>query len=156
MQGAGVRDHLRSGWPPTAPDRGFVRRIPGGRRWVMTFAAEQIVFNLLQAEKVNDGLQFFIMKARVCLMRMVGAKQLGIISRTAIFPCRLCQNWRDGVCVHRRELMIKTAPGRVGIKFLVERQFVRGAGFQLLIVAIVIGLISLIGGVAVHWSGSEG
>jgi ion channel POLLUX/CASTOR len=38
------------------------------------------------------------------------------------------------------------------IKFLVERQFVRGAGFQLLIVAIVIGLISLIGGVAVHWA----
>ena len=88
-------------------------------------------------------------------MRMVGAKQLGIISRTAIFPCRLCQNWRDGVCVHKRELMIKL-PLVDRIKFLVERQFVRGAGFQLLIVAIVIGLISLIGGVAVHWSGSEG
>ncbi len=42
------------------------------------------------------------------------------------------------------------------IKFLVERQFVRGAGFQLLIVALVIGLISLIGGAAVHWTGSEG
>ncbi|AKS42290.1 CASTOR/POLLUX-related putative ion channel [Wenzhouxiangella marina] len=41
------------------------------------------------------------------------------------------------------------------LTFLLERQFVKGAGFQLLIVAAAIGLISLAGGIAVHWSGHE-
>ncbi|HKK57128.1 CASTOR/POLLUX-related putative ion channel [Marinobacter sp.] len=35
------------------------------------------------------------------------------------------------------------------VKFLVERQLIKGAGFQLLVVAVFIGLISLIGGVLV-------
>ncbi|MDV2078461.1 CASTOR/POLLUX-related putative ion channel [Marinobacter xestospongiae] len=35
------------------------------------------------------------------------------------------------------------------VKFFVERQFVRGAAFQLLVVALVIGLISLVGGLLV-------
>jgi len=40
-------------------------------------------------------------------------------------------------------------------KFMIERQFVKGAGFQLLIVAAFIGLISMVGGMAVHWLGGE-
>jgi len=40
------------------------------------------------------------------------------------------------------------------IKFVVERQFVKGAGFQLLVVAAVIGLISLLGGLALRMGGS--
>ena len=35
------------------------------------------------------------------------------------------------------------------IKFLVERQLVKGAGFQFLVVGVFIGLISLIGGLLV-------
>ncbi len=35
------------------------------------------------------------------------------------------------------------------IKFIVERQLVKGAGFQLLVVGVFIGLISLIGGLLV-------
>ncbi|MDY6814861.1 MAG: hypothetical protein SV598_03110 [Pseudomonadota bacterium] len=35
------------------------------------------------------------------------------------------------------------------VKFIVERQLVKGAGFQLLVVGIFIGLISLIGGMLV-------
>ncbi|MEE4331673.1 MAG: hypothetical protein V2J10_12455 [Wenzhouxiangella sp.] len=34
------------------------------------------------------------------------------------------------------------------LKFLIERQFVKGAGFQLLVVAAGIGLITMIGGLA--------
>lgn len=41
-------------------------------------------------------------------------------------------------------------------KFLIERQFVRGAGFQLLVVAAGIGLITLAGGLAVALIGFEG
>lgn len=37
------------------------------------------------------------------------------------------------------------------VKFAVERQFVKGAFFQLLLVGLAIGLISLLGGVLVHW-----
>ncbi|MDT8408239.1 MAG: hypothetical protein RQ741_01440 [Wenzhouxiangellaceae bacterium] len=40
-------------------------------------------------------------------------------------------------------------------KFLLERQFARGAGFQLLVVAALIGLISLIGGIAVRMAGND-
>ncbi|WP_114418252.1 CASTOR/POLLUX-related putative ion channel [Marinospirillum perlucidum] len=40
------------------------------------------------------------------------------------------------------------------IKFFVERQFVKGASFQLLVVMLVIGLISLLGGALVAWSGN--
>lgn len=39
------------------------------------------------------------------------------------------------------------------LKFIVERQFVKGAGFQLLVVAAVIGLISLTGGLALRLGG---
>ncbi len=42
------------------------------------------------------------------------------------------------------------------IKFMIERQFVKGAGFQLLVVGAGIGLITLIGGIAVALSGFEG
>ncbi|MDX1625622.1 MAG: hypothetical protein R3323_03825 [Wenzhouxiangellaceae bacterium] len=41
------------------------------------------------------------------------------------------------------------------VKFLVERQFVKGAGFQLLVVAAVIALISLSGGLAVWLASGE-
>lgn len=41
------------------------------------------------------------------------------------------------------------------VKFFVERQFVKGAGFQLLVVAALIGLISLTGGVALLLAGGE-
>jgi len=41
-------------------------------------------------------------------------------------------------------------------KFLIERQFVKGAGFQLLVVAAGIGLISMVGGLAVALSGFDG
>ena len=41
------------------------------------------------------------------------------------------------------------------VKFFVERQFVKGAGFQLLVVAGLIGLISLAGGVAVLITGDQ-
>jgi len=40
-------------------------------------------------------------------------------------------------------------------KFFIERQFVKGAGFQLLIVAVVIGLISLAGGIALRLTESD-
>ena len=40
------------------------------------------------------------------------------------------------------------------VKYLVERQFVKGALFQLLVVAIFIGLISLVGGLLV-WPGEN-
>jgi len=39
------------------------------------------------------------------------------------------------------------------IKFFVERQFIKGAGFQLLVVLLFIGLISVVGGALVAWSG---
>jgi ion channel POLLUX/CASTOR len=39
------------------------------------------------------------------------------------------------------------------LKFIVERQFVKGAGFQLLVVAAVIGFISLLGGLALRMGG---
>ncbi len=42
------------------------------------------------------------------------------------------------------------------IKFLIERQFVKGAGFQLLVVAAGIGLITLLGGLAAALSGFQG
>lgn len=42
------------------------------------------------------------------------------------------------------------------IKFLIERQFVKGAGFQLLVVAVGIGLITLFGGLAVALTGFDG
>ena len=42
------------------------------------------------------------------------------------------------------------------LKFLIERQFVKGAGFQLLVVAAGIGLITLIGGLAAALSGFQG
>lgn len=55
--------------------------------------------------------------------------------------------------------MKKTAmlPFRVvdRVKFIVERQLVKGAGFQLLVVGIFIGLISLIGGLLVVPQGGE-
>src|SRR6056297_4073406 len=35
------------------------------------------------------------------------------------------------------------------VKFIIERQLVKGAGFQLLVVGLLIGLISLIGGLLV-------
>lgn len=41
------------------------------------------------------------------------------------------------------------------VTFLIERQFVKGAGFQLLVVAAVIGLISITGGAAVMFAGGE-
>src|SRR6056297_2390126 len=41
------------------------------------------------------------------------------------------------------------------LTFLIERQFVKGAGFQLLVVAAVIGLISITGGAAVMFVGGE-
>ncbi|NKI35882.1 ion channel DMI1 [Wenzhouxiangella sp. XN79A] len=41
------------------------------------------------------------------------------------------------------------------VKFFVERQFVKGAGFQLLLVAALIGLISLAGGAALLLAGGE-
>ncbi|WP_273208464.1 CASTOR/POLLUX-related putative ion channel [Marinobacter subterrani] len=41
------------------------------------------------------------------------------------------------------------------LKFIVERQLVKGAGFQLLVVAVFIGLISLIGGLLVMPQGRE-
>lgn len=41
------------------------------------------------------------------------------------------------------------------VTFLIERQFVKGAGFQLLVVAAVIGLISIIGGAAVLLVGGD-
>lgn len=41
------------------------------------------------------------------------------------------------------------------LKFVVERQLVKGAGFQLLVVAVFIGLISLIGGLLVMPQGRE-
>ncbi|RFF32003.1 CASTOR/POLLUX-related putative ion channel [Wenzhouxiangella sediminis] len=40
------------------------------------------------------------------------------------------------------------------LKFIVERQFVKGAGFQLLIVAAVIGLMALVGGIALRLGGA--
>ncbi|NBB94064.1 MAG: ion channel DMI1, partial [Gammaproteobacteria bacterium] len=40
------------------------------------------------------------------------------------------------------------------VKFIVERQFVKGAGFQLLIVAAVIGLMALLGGMALRLGGA--
>lgn len=42
------------------------------------------------------------------------------------------------------------------LKFFVERQFVKGALFQLLVVAAIIGLISLVGGLLVYPQGQEG
>lgn len=42
------------------------------------------------------------------------------------------------------------------IKFLIERQFVKGAAFQLLVVAAGIGLITMIGGIAAAFSGFQG
>jgi len=42
------------------------------------------------------------------------------------------------------------------IKFLIERQFVKGVGFQLLVVAAGIGLITLVGGIAAAFSGFQG
>jgi hypothetical protein len=42
------------------------------------------------------------------------------------------------------------------LKFLIERQFVKGAGFQLLVVAAGIGLITLVGGIAAAFSGFQG
>ena len=41
------------------------------------------------------------------------------------------------------------------IKFFVERQFVKGAGFQLLIVAAVIGLLAFLGAAALRIAGAE-
>lgn len=41
------------------------------------------------------------------------------------------------------------------VKFFVERQFVKGAGFQLLVVAFVIGAISVLGGAAIVMAGSD-
>ncbi|MFC7293235.1 CASTOR/POLLUX-related putative ion channel [Marinobacter aromaticivorans] len=41
------------------------------------------------------------------------------------------------------------------VKFIVERQLVKGAGFQLLVVGVLIGLISLIGGLLVVPQGGE-
>src|SRR5690606_21262224 len=41
------------------------------------------------------------------------------------------------------------------VKFIVERQLVKGAGFQLLVVGFFIGLISLIGGLLVVPQGGE-
>ncbi len=41
------------------------------------------------------------------------------------------------------------------LTFLIERQFVKGAGFQLLVVAAVIGLLAVIGGAALMLSGTE-
>lgn len=35
------------------------------------------------------------------------------------------------------------------VKFIVERQLVKGAGFQLLVVGVFIGIISLVGGLLV-------
>lgn len=40
-------------------------------------------------------------------------------------------------------------------KFFIERQFVKGAGFQLLVVAAVIALISLAGGIALRLTGAD-
>lgn len=42
------------------------------------------------------------------------------------------------------------------LKFMIERQFVKGAGFQLLVVAAGIGLITIVGGVAAAFSGFQG
>ena len=41
------------------------------------------------------------------------------------------------------------------VKFFLERQFVKGAFFQLVLVALAIGLISLTGGLLVRWWGSD-
>lgn len=41
------------------------------------------------------------------------------------------------------------------VKFFVERQFVKGAGFQLLVVAALIGAISVLGGAAVLFGGGQ-
>src|SRR5690554_1393099 len=41
------------------------------------------------------------------------------------------------------------------LKFIVERQLVKGAGFQLLVVGFFLGLISLIGGMLVVPQGGE-
>lgn len=41
------------------------------------------------------------------------------------------------------------------VKFIVERQLVKGAGFQLLVVGIFIGLISIVGGLLVVPQGAN-
>ena len=41
------------------------------------------------------------------------------------------------------------------VKFILERQLVKGAGFQLLVVGVFIGLISLIGGLLVVPQGGD-
>lgn len=41
------------------------------------------------------------------------------------------------------------------LTFVVERQFVKGAGFQLLVVAAVIGLLAAAGGAALLVAGTE-
>lgn len=56
---------------------------------------------------------------------------------------------REGLVVIRLPLVDR-------LKFFVERQFVKGAGFQLLIVAALIGAISVLGGAAMLLGGGEG
>jgi hypothetical protein len=56
--------------------------------------------------------------------------------------------------VSGREPLVIKLPLVDRLKFIVERQFVKGAGFQLLIVAAVIGLMALLGGVALRLGGA--
>src|SRR5699024_11498336 len=60
----------------------------------------------------------------------------------------------SGRCLFPGRLIVIKLPLVDRLKFAVERQFVKGARFQLLVVAAVIGLIALLGGLALRVGGA--